>query len=281
MAKEFIDHFITEVKRGCSGIYAIVNRRTGSRYIGRAENLRTRKNNHFKNLRKNQHFNKKLQRAYNKDPNVFVFVVLFVCPKQSLKLHEQLCLNYLQPEYNISKDSTAPMEGVKHTEEAKAKIGNFHKGNNRLEGYKHTDEHNENISRGHKRNRKRKKYCATVKGQKQLRENGLKSNTPENQALRAAGTRRFMATLSAEERISLYGRQRAPRSTLTRVRMQEARLRLCKPVRCLNDGAEYPHITAAAEFYGLKKGNISSVCCGRQKTTGGLRFEYIDKPDAK
>ena len=48
-----------------------------------------------------------------------------------------------------------------------------------------------------------------------------------------------------------------------------------KIVRCLNDNRIFRSTSAAARFYGLNQGNISSVCSGRQESTCGYKFEFI------
>jgi hypothetical protein len=49
-----------------TGIYQILNLINNKSYIGSSTTLRGRKNNHWYNLRRNQHSNSHLQRAYNK-----------------------------------------------------------------------------------------------------------------------------------------------------------------------------------------------------------------------
>lgn len=141
------------------------------------------------------------------------------------------------------------------------------------------DQRNKKSSKSHKAGGKRKAYCATPEGQAQLSKNGHTSNTPENQAIRSAGRKIFMNSLSEKERRQLYGRPGVPKSDETKCKIQEAKLKLCKPVRCVSDGREHSNATDAAKFYGLKTGGIADVCRGVQKTTGGLRFEYIGVND--
>jgi hypothetical protein len=57
-----------------------------------------------------------------------------------------------------------------------------------------------------------------------------------------------------------------------------------RPVRCLNDNRVFQTASEASEFYGVH--HVGKVCKGRRETTGkrkypgGLRFEFIEKPDA-
>lgn len=69
-----------------SGIYRIVNLKTGRMYIGSAQDLKERKINHFSMLRNNKHSSIILQRAYNKaeDKGIFEFQILEYCKKDRL-----------------------------------------------------------------------------------------------------------------------------------------------------------------------------------------------------
>ena len=53
----------------------------------------------------------------------------------------------------------------------------------------------------------------------------------------------------------------------------------CKPVRCLDTMAIYESQTEAAKQLGLWATHISHVCTGARKTTGKLRFEFVDEVD--
>lgn len=48
-----------------------------------------------------------------------------------------------------------------------------------------------------------------------------------------------------------------------------------KPVKNLNTGKEFSSVTAAAEFYGMAKGNLSSHLKGRQDTFAKCRWAYV------
>ena len=52
-----------------------------------------------------------------------------------------------------------------------------------------------------------------------------------------------------------------------------------RPIRCIETKIEYPSATIAAKELGLDRGGICNVLKGRQKTTGDLTFEYVEKPD--
>ena len=52
--------------------------------------------------------------------------------------------------------------------------------------------------------------------------------------------------------------------------------KLCRKVLCVETGETFPSIKAAAEFYNLKRPNISAVLNGDSKTCGGFHWEYVD-----
>lgn len=54
--------------------------------------------------------------------------------------------------------------------------------------------------------------------------------------------------------------------------------RLSKPVICLNDGATYPSIRAAALVHGVSKPSITHLCESGGMSRSGLFFSYITEP---
>lgn len=68
-----------------SGIYAIVNKVSNKTYIGSSINIEKRWNTHLRNLRKNTHHNKFLQRAFNKYGEInfgFSYIGILTLPSQ-------------------------------------------------------------------------------------------------------------------------------------------------------------------------------------------------------
>jgi group I intron endonuclease len=111
-----------------TGIYKITNMTTGKFYIGSAMNVEKRWNEHRLELTKGNHRNRHLQKASNKyGASVFVFSVVQECSLEEIIKTEQAHLDlwFLNcPEllYNIAKNVTVPMFGLRHTEETKAKM---------------------------------------------------------------------------------------------------------------------------------------------------------------
>lgn len=50
-----------------------------------------------------------------------------------------------------------------------------------------------------------------------------------------------------------------------------------KRIQCIDTGEVYNSFADAARKTGLNRTKIVSVCTGKRKTTGGLRFKYADK----
>lgn len=84
------------------GIYEIVNTSNNKRYVGRTTNLTKRKNSHYNALRKGEHYNKFLQRSFNKyGEDAFAFNVLEHCPSLEDTIErERYYIELLGTEYN-------------------------------------------------------------------------------------------------------------------------------------------------------------------------------------
>ncbi len=106
-----------------SYIYKIINIITKDFYIGSTNNWTKRKQEHFRKAEQGIHPNYKLNIAFKKyGKDNFKFEVIEECLlKNKLKI-EQLYLNNLQPKYNISLHSSAPMDGRKHSKQTMDKF---------------------------------------------------------------------------------------------------------------------------------------------------------------
>lgn len=77
-----------------AGIYAITHRESGRVYVGCSVDLSRRRRNHISALRRGNHCNTKLQRAWNKyGEQAFEFSTLIVCGAESLVMYEQLAID--------------------------------------------------------------------------------------------------------------------------------------------------------------------------------------------
>ena len=101
-----------------SGVYEIVCRITGKRYIGSSATLGKRKESHLYSLRRGRHHSVKLQRAWDKyGEDSFVFNVLLICSKQMLLVYEQILIDAysaVKRGYNIAMKAGS-RAGVKHS----------------------------------------------------------------------------------------------------------------------------------------------------------------------
>ena len=112
------------------GIYFIINKQTGKRYIGQAKDTQRRVNEHFSTLARGKHINLPLQNSYNKHGREGFDIQMFPVAIECLDLVEG---GLIQQEglYNICKRPAVPpgMSGKKFTKEHKAKISAAQKGN--------------------------------------------------------------------------------------------------------------------------------------------------------
>ena len=105
-----------------SGVYEIRNLINNKRYIGSGVNLKSRKRQHFSDLKLNKHKNKHLQNTYNKyGKDAFNFRILLMCSNEDCIFYEQKCIDKLKPEYNICTMAGSSL-GVTRSEETKEKI---------------------------------------------------------------------------------------------------------------------------------------------------------------
>lgn len=105
-----------------SGIYEIVNRENGHRYVGSAIDLDARWTCHLSLLSSGHHHSRHLQAAWDRyGPGAFKFKILFLCGPDSLLPLEQMAIDGLLPEYNVCPVAGNTL-GRRHTPEARAKM---------------------------------------------------------------------------------------------------------------------------------------------------------------
>ncbi len=99
-----------------AGVYAIVHSESGRRYVGSSVNLRGRLSRHRKELDREIHGNRRLQRAWKKyGPAAFEFMVLeTVSDRSALLAREQAHVDAASPRiYNVALVVASPMFGRK------------------------------------------------------------------------------------------------------------------------------------------------------------------------
>jgi group I intron endonuclease len=100
------------------GIYSITNMVDGKRYVGSAHSFTRRWRVHTSQLRRGAHPNRKLQAAWNKyGEESFEFEKIALCPITDLLAAEQIRIDRLKPEYNLTPTAGSQL-GFKFTREA-------------------------------------------------------------------------------------------------------------------------------------------------------------------
>jgi group I intron endonuclease len=192
------------------GIYLITNSINNKRYVGSSNNIELRWSRHRRDARNGKHSNPHLQAAISKyGIDNFKFELIEVVPDQGdLTTIEQYYLDWIQPEYNISKDAVAFMRGHEFTAEHRAKIGAAHR------GMRHSEEAKAKMSIGHKgwtpSDETRERMSAAHKGKKLSDENKAK--------LFAANKGR---TMSPESRAKLSATKKGKPSPLKGIPLSE------------------------------------------------------------
>lgn len=126
------------------GVYIIKDTTKNKAYIGSTKKLNVRIKQHLIDLKRNDHANYRLQKAFNNENNLEV-VVIETEGNDNYREIEQQLLNKLLPTgklYNIAIDVIAPHKGRLHTDETKAKMSITRTGR------KYSDEWCKNISDG-------------------------------------------------------------------------------------------------------------------------------------
>jgi group I intron endonuclease len=171
-----------------SGVYQILNKTNGKRYIGSATNINKRWGEHWRRLQRGVHSNQHLQNAWDKyGADAFEFGILNYCEPRLLILNEQKFINRHKPKelYNIclvagsslgrkfsvetKKRISQAGKGRQHSKKTKEKISQAVRGiNNPFYGRHHYEDAKKKISQArtstHHSEETRKKISQTTKG---------------------------------------------------------------------------------------------------------------------
>lgn len=112
-----------------AGIYKLVNKATGTCYVGQSQRVKKRIREHFRLLRWNKHPNPKLQHSYNKyGAENFSWAIEAKCEDpEDLDIIENAFLSgeawFEEPVvFNIADFAKAPMRNKQHSEEVRKRI---------------------------------------------------------------------------------------------------------------------------------------------------------------
>lgn len=172
------------------GVYAIVNKINGDRYIGGSRNIEHRIACHKSDLRKEVHKNRNLQAAWNLyGESCFELVVLEECLVTGLISLEQKYID-MGCEYNIDRKvipSTIGMTGQRHTAETRQKMSETAKGHpvSEIARRKISDSHKnrtaeEHIERSRKISEKARGRKISEETRKKMSNSGKRKTIPEN-----------------------------------------------------------------------------------------------------
>lgn len=218
-----------------SGIYQIRNLVNGKLYIGKSVDLYTRRYEHFRLLKNNEHYNYKLQRSYNKyDRKNYIFEVIeFIEDESKLLEHEQYWMdrfNVVEEGYNLE-----PIAGGLTTNgKPIICLENLKIYKSCLEAERFTGSDNSHILRCCKG------IYTTVNGLHWMFYEDYCNSTQE-QIVQILATK------------TNHGE---------------------KEVYCIELNKKFNSISEAKRFFNLKGSNLSSVCNGKQKTFGGYHWMY-------
>lgn len=114
--------------KSISGIYAIVNKINGNKYIGSSQDVYSRWARHVAKLNGNNHHSRHLQNAWNKyGKDGFDFIVVETCDKNHLIEIEQKYIDAENPVYNVSP-TAGRVAGIIRSDEYRAKQSKAQKG---------------------------------------------------------------------------------------------------------------------------------------------------------
>ena len=224
------------------GIYAIIHTPTGRRYVGQSVRIEVRFREHRKSLRRGEHYNAKLQRAWNAHGETeFQFTILEECIADNLTEREQFYIDQ-EAYFNLSLCVEAPMRGKLHTTETRAKMS---------KAWETRDPH---VNKGAVRTDEcRAKISAALTGR------SLSDATKAKMSVARRGKRN---TPEMAARVS------AKKLGVSNVKVRKA-------VRCLETEQVFESVKAAAENFNGDSGHLSKHLKGRALTFKGHTFEYV------
>ncbi len=228
-----------------SGIYIIINNENGKCYIGSSYDIRNRIWIHFREILNGKHNNPLLRRSVEKyGIDAFSFDCLEYCDREHLQSREQFYIVQFRPEFNIAKDSKAPMRGRKHTPETLEKLRGHIPWNYKM---KRSESDRKNISEG-------KKRMWDIRAQDPEYLKWYSNRIKENPARYWLGKK---VPENVAENLRRMGKE------------------ISQKIRCINTGEVFPSQIAAAKHYKVKQGHISENLNGLRFSVRGYKFERV------
>ena len=238
-------------RRRQSGIYQILCKPTGKVYVGSAVDVWKRKEEHRRSLSKGLHCNPHLQSAWNRySGREFCFLVLEYCQTDDLLKREQFYINNMNATdrnlgFNVCSVAGSPL-GIKHTEQARARMSAAKIGNKNTLGHHLTNEHKEKI-------------VASLKGNTRTLGYKHKEGSKKKMAASQLGRKHPAETI---EKIKASNKGKI-RRTETRERISAARTKFSdeqrEKIRAINSECGITY-TAIAEKFNCSIATVSRVC---------------------
>lgn len=228
------------------GIYAILNIDNEKIYIGSSKRLGHRKNCHWSELKAGEHASRYLQRAFNKSPKSFRFIVIELTSVQNLIKREQFWIDHFESAdsrfgYNLCPIANS-CAGIKRSPEFIERVAS------KLRGIKRSDAFKAKLSAAFK-NRKRNPWSPQQRYRMSLIKKGH-VNTREQIERQSASMRANESIRKPVIQFSLNG-----------------------------DRIKYFGSVLDAENQFRKRSNIHSVCSGKRRSAFGFLWRYASEVD--
>lgn len=265
-----------------SGAYKITNTGNGKVYIGATSNLRDRIQHHDWDLRHGRHSNKEMQADYDENPDAFRFDVLELCDPGTLaELERKYISEYdsMNPAHGYNRESGGNKD--KTISDETKKIWSEHRSNGGagMFGKHHTEEAKRKISEKHKGRRLSeesiRKMAETKRGKKMSLEARMKMSasrkgrklSPEHIAAMVAARKGFKHSEESKKKMSL--------ARLGKYMGEENKYH--KDIICIETGELFHGVNEAGRKTGISATHISAACKGKRNVAGGFHWKYANQ----
>lgn len=264
----------------CCGIYQLRNIINGKIYIGSSKCIQDRLRMHFWLLSKGKHENIHLQRAYNKNSNIFVAEIVETCSEDKQFETEQYWISRFYGEncYNISKDATRPpsTKGNKYTrsEEYLKKLSIATSKRWESSAYR---EHMSKLRKGKytgKDSFSRREVVCLETGE-------IFDTIVEAAKIKCASASRIQLCCKGKAKGSggFHWRYKEDADKLSKediLKIISDKNNSYHAVKCLETGEIFEGIIMASKSMGISIYSISDCCRGKSKTAHGYHFVYVN-----